>query len=102
MNVRFLNNFIIEVTQTDVDDNGDIVVVKKRVHVKRGDIYKLHSYERYGTMLTLEFEKPDGHFGDYLHGVARGVESDYCEIMEKRAPTINLNHGGCGGCGHKQ
>jgi hypothetical protein len=99
VSVRFLNNFILTVVQTVLDNDGRMSVKEKSFHIQMGDIYKLTQYHRH----------PDGHldlhFADDspLAGVAQRVEPDYCELLEPKPTSgVTARVTGCGGCGNKK
>ncbi len=107
INVRFVHNFIMNITQTVLDVNGRFSVKKKDVHVRMGEVYNISQFERHND------GRVDLHFPDSspFSGVAHNVEGDYVEIkspeekMEKyKANDSNRNRsgGGCGSCGKKR
>lgn len=91
--VRFLNNFIMTVIQTVVDENDKLVIQENDIHICVGDVYNIVQYERHSD------DRVDLHFPDSspLAGVAHNVEGDYCEIREPHAAKPKVV--GCGGCG---
>jgi len=93
MDVRFLNNFIITVKKTILDENENLTVVDMQRHVKMGDIHSIDNYVEKDNFLTLYFSDKSS-----LHGVAFNIEKDYCEILKKRKPFLSS---GCNGCGKK-
>lgn len=98
VSVRFLNNFIMGITTTTLDPETDeMIVTNRNVHIQRGDIYKLESYELYkDDKIDLRFPSDSP-----LHGVATRIETDYCELMQPAKPKVAPNGGGCGECGNK-
>jgi hypothetical protein len=93
--VRFLHNFVMTVTQTTVDGDGKLVVDENDFHMGVGDVYVITQYDEH------EDGRVDLYFPDSspLSGVARNVESDYCELRNPSVPntTVTLARG-CGGC----
>lgn len=94
LTVRFLNNFIIDIVRTVLDDEtGKLKTETKQFHIQLGDTYDIDQFERY------QDDKLDLHFpeGSPLEGIALRVEGDHCAINEPPIPKVNP--GGCGGCG---
>jgi len=96
--VRFLHNFIITVVQTIENDEGRLVAQENTFHIGIGDIYSLTQYEKHAD------GRVDLYFPDSspLAGVARNIESDYCELRNPSAPKPTVVKTGCGGCGNKK
>ena len=96
INVRFLNNFVLVVVTTGLNDEGRMQATEVSFHVARGDTYPIEQYERHPD------DKLDLHFPDScpMAGVAHRVEGDYCELTEP-AKIAAKPSGGCGGCGNR-
>ena len=98
VNIRFLNNFVLTVVTTGINDAGDIVAEEHQFHVKQGDIYPISQYERHPD------GKVDIQFPDTcdLAGMANRIEGDYCEIVDPPASRPLTISSGCGGCQNKK
>jgi hypothetical protein len=95
MTVRFLNNYLITVAQTYLDQSNKMSVQSKQIHVHAGDIYRITQFYRHPNgSLDLHFPKDS-----VLYGVATRIDSDICAINNDGTKKPSS---GCGGCGKKK
>lgn len=94
LNVRFLNNFIVRVVQTTLDDDDNLSVQTIDKHFGVGEIYQLDQFER----------NSDGKLDLHLKNgmVLRNLEPECCEVIDVKANAAKKakSKGGCG-CGGK-
>lgn len=99
--VRFLQNSILTVVHTGLNELGEMVVTETPAHVAYGELYILSRWEVNGKLATLYF--PDDE-SSKIHGVAQNVELDICQFVDSdvvaaAAAQTASAPGGCG-CGH--
>lgn len=103
--IRFTANFFIDIVNTILNEQGEMVVDRHSLPVEFGQIYQVESYEDDGTFLRITFPKDSR-----LAGIAPRVTKAYVDIndivQEKKAHEAAVASGakpagGCGGCGRK-
>jgi len=99
-NIRFKQNFIMTVVNTQLNDAGELVATENFVHVSYGDTYVVDRWEINGNNVTIYF--PDDPNLSRTHGVAHNVEIGFCDFTDtvQLAATIAARPSGGCGCGH--
>jgi len=107
MHVRFLNNFVITIVTTVLNDQGRMVAQERKVPVRMGDNHPVSQYEVHSETVDLHFSKKTP-----LEGVARRIPIAYCELHDPKktrqlrqqaeAEAIATGKKGCGGCGNRR
>jgi hypothetical protein len=86
--IRFLQNTILDVTSTVVDEQGSLSVVTRKRHFKLGEVYAVESFQKQGTMFTAVV----------TDGSSFSMDSGVCEFL---TAAVKTGKGGCGGCGNR-
>jgi len=89
---RFIKEFILEVTYSYFDFDGELKQETAYHHTKFGTLHPIVSHS-HRTEDTIDIEFPED---GAIHGTAIGVQKDYVEFVGSKGSTSAP--AGCGGC----
>jgi hypothetical protein len=97
-NIRFVQNFIMTLVETKLDDQGQLVATESLLHIAFGETYPVDRWEVNGNSVTIYF--PDDPNESRIHGVAHNVELGFCEFTDTVQVAAGIAAASApGGCG---